>query len=94
MMFYRLGSCLCLRGKNLLCIKLSAHVENRLKFFPMLQVDGGERYASDVSEKHVTLKIAGASRTDKGLYTLKLSNPQGKDDASFFVTVTGEERRR
>ncbi|KAG0723045.1 Twitchin [Chionoecetes opilio] len=52
------------------------------------QVEDGERHAVDVSEKHVTLKIGGASRTDKGLYTLKLSNPQGKDDASFFVTVT------
>ncbi|MPC14968.1 Twitchin [Portunus trituberculatus] len=51
-------------------------------------IEGDERHTVDVSDKYVTLKIAGASRTDKGLYTLKLSNQQGKDDASFFVTVT------
>lgn len=61
-----------------------------IKASPPLQVEAGERHTLDVSDKHVTLKVAGASRTDKGLYTLKLSNPQGKDDASFFVTVTGE----
>lgn len=59
-----------------------------------MQVEAGERHTMDVSDKHATLKIAGASRTDKGLYTLKLANPQGRDDASFFVTVTGEYRWR
>lgn len=43
----------------------------------------------DVSDKYATLKIAGANRLDKGMYTLKLNNPQGTDHASFFVTVTG-----
>ncbi|KAK8746930.1 hypothetical protein OTU49_016903, partial [Cherax quadricarinatus] len=52
------------------------------------QVEGDERHAVDVSEKYATLKIAGAYRMDKGMYTIKLSNPQGEDTASFFVTVT------
>nr|XP_045591476.1 uncharacterized protein LOC123753550 isoform X1 [Procambarus clarkii] len=52
------------------------------------QVEGDERHAMDVSDKYITLKIAGACRMDKGMYTLRLSNPQGEDSSSFFVTVT------
>ncbi|KAK4306773.1 hypothetical protein Pmani_021429 [Petrolisthes manimaculis] len=51
-------------------------------------VESDERHSMDVSEKYATLKIAGANRLDKGMYTLKLTNPQGNDHASFFVTVT------
>ena len=49
-----------------------------------------DRHAIDVSEKYVTLKVAGAARQDKGIYGVHLKNPQGEDKASFFVTVTGD----
>ena len=54
-------------------------------------MEGDDRHTIDVSDKYVTLKVAGASRVDKGVYGVQLKNPQGEDKASFFVTVTGED---
>ncbi|XP_042220613.1 uncharacterized protein LOC121865339 [Homarus americanus] len=52
------------------------------------EIASDDRHTMDVSDKYITLKIAGACRTDKGMYTLKLSNSQGNETSSFFVTVT------
>ncbi|XP_064106043.1 titin-like isoform X2 [Macrobrachium nipponense] len=52
------------------------------------EIEVDDRHTMDVSEKYITLKIAGANRADKGMYSLNLANPQGIDNVSFFVTVT------
>ncbi|XP_058459295.1 titin [Malaya genurostris] len=49
--------------------------------------DGG-RYEIETTDKHSSLKIANAQRSDRGEYNLRAYNNLGDDYASFLVTVT------
>ncbi|KAJ6640825.1 Titin like [Pseudolycoriella hygida] len=51
-------------------------------------VKTGGRYEIVSNDKHSSLKITGAKRSDRGEYNLRAINKLGEDNVSFLVTVT------